>query len=590
MSRYYSASQELDRINSEIAKNDSRNPSPIPKQLNTTYTSRTGNATSMSQDYKTTPSTWTSPKLTSSVYTPHRLATPSYTSPGRTESNINISNRSAEITQSSMSASNIISAFKELQAKVKTIENERFIAVRERDSLRHELSTKRRDQALARSKVEIEASEAMLRLRSTSDRLKYECNEADSRVAAQQGILTASTRGLEANRATFQQLQLDIAENHNKIISLERRISFLRNELSNDDERVVKIERTAQASPGKHRKSQVKLHTEVINLQEQVENAEFERRRGEAQLAALHSYMEVVLKINENLCETLVAREEAKAKILKMSERALPPHYSWPKEVPYHSILEIINDAATATVTAVAESGSMKPSGSAVKSLVRALSPSKSPTYTTERKKWQQRPMSAPGKMQFLRQQEAIDPYGTASEKYSRILAEVNGDIFEDDPSVESPAVGFLSNSLKTPTSTSRSRSRGIRKSVARKGAVTSATRFAAAAQAAASAATVHYTPHNSSKRRGRSPVPEKRREPPEDVGSFIPSGRQSREFNIIASVSKASRAAKQLNATLASRVKSLQSNGGGDLFKQVAKVDLEDMRSHLSATKKLNF
>mmetsp|Transcript_9088 Transcript_9088/g.17044 ORF Transcript_9088/g.17044 Transcript_9088/m.17044 type:complete len:548 (+) Transcript_9088:154-1797(+) len=69
----------------------------------------------------------------------------------------------------------------------------------------------------------------------------------------------------------------------------------------------------------------------------------------------------------------------------------------------------------------------------------------------------------------------------------------------------------------------------------------------------------------------------------------FIPSSsRSNQEFNVVASVSKAAREAKSLNARLASKVKSLDCEGIGALYKDVYRVDLQDMHDQLRAVKKV--
>lgn len=69
----------------------------------------------------------------------------------------------------------------------------------------------------------------------------------------------------------------------------------------------------------------------------------------------------------------------------------------------------------------------------------------------------------------------------------------------------------------------------------------------------------------------------------------FVPSSPcESKEFNVMASVSKAARSAREMNATLASRVKSLDFDGCGPQFNEITKIDLADMHDYLTVVKKL--
>lgn len=110
--------------------------------------------------------------------------------------------------------------------------------------------------------------------------------------------------------------------------------------------------------------------------------------------------------------------------------------------------------------------------------------------------------------------------------------------------------------------SRSRSRETGIVQTAARLAATAAATAAAAAASAEGSA----------------------------QIGRvFIPSSpATNREFNVVASVSKAARSARELNATLASKVKSLDFDGAGPLFSDIERIGLSDMHDYLNSVKEL--
>ena len=70
---------------------------------------------------------------------------------------------------------------------------------------------------------------------------------------------------------------------------------------------------------------------------------------------------------------------------------------------------------------------------------------------------------------------------------------------------------------------------------------------------------------------------------------AFIPGGnKDSKGYNVVAAVSKASREASALNAKVASKVKSFFADDSKELFKGIKKVGLNDMFDHLSTIKKI--
>ena len=71
---------------------------------------------------------------------------------------------------------------------------------------------------------------------------------------------------------------------------------------------------------------------------------------------------------------------------------------------------------------------------------------------------------------------------------------------------------------------------------------------------------------------------------------AFIPGGnKDSKGYNVVAAVSKASREASTLNAKVASKIKSFYADDSRELFKGIKKVGLNDMFDHLSTIKKIS-
>lgn len=410
------------------------------------------------------------------------------------------------------SATNIIKAFRELQAKQKDVEQERLFAIKERDELRHKLSDLRRGQALWRSKAEIEATENFLTLRTANDRLKYEYGDVEAKLAAQESKYNAIERHRIALRSMQGTLQDDVSQNDARIGAMEHQNAVLRAELHMIESRITNLNRAAIRSPEAHRKHSHNILRTVESLEHEIDKVKLAKARTLAKTTALQSYMDLIIKINGDLSDTLINREQIKAEIMRLSSKTHPPRYAWPKEVRSPSIerrKRSHSEAAAAVVKAAIDSAAVLNS-------------------------------------QLLHHSNYL-PSSRASTPGSRRASSAN-------------------RSRSTAASS---------KSIARQGAVNYATRFAAAATAAATAARVHNTP---------SPVKSARNSPSatyrfsaeglntttggasrldttgthadrqEPRACFIPAGNQSNEFNVVASVSKAARAAKELSATIASK------------------------------------
>lgn len=407
---------------------------------------------------------------------------------------------------SNSSATSVIRAFRELQAKQKNIEQERLLAMKDRDELRQRLSEIRRNQALWRSKSEIEATESFLTIRTANDRLKYDYGDVEARLTTQESKYNSIERHRIALRSMQGALQEDVSQNDARISSMEHQNALLRAELHAIESRTNQMTRVAIRSPEVHRKQSHSVLKSAETLEQEIEKIKYAKMRTLTKSSALQTYMDLIIKVNGDLSDTLISREQIKAEIMRLNSKMVPPHYTWPKEIRSPSIHRRRKRSNSDTAAAV--------------------------------------------------MQAAVDS-----------AAALNNELLN-----HSSSASFRSSSANRSASANRSRtSTASSKSIARQGAVTYATRFAAAATAAATAARVHNTPspvkssHSSTYRNsigsgtglggaGTGVTEETHADKQDNRACFIPSGSQNREFNVVASVSKASRAAKELNATIASK------------------------------------
>lgn len=437
----------------------------------------------------------------------------------------------AEDGYSNNSANSVIRAFRELQTKQKNIEQERILAVRERDEMRHRLSELRRNQALWRSKSEIEATENFLTVRTANERLKFDFGDVEARLTAQESKYNAIERHRIALKSMQATLQDDVSNNDAKIGIMEHQNSVLRAELYAIESRSNQMTRVAIRSPEKHRKHLDGVNKSTQSLEHEIEKIRNAKIRTMTKTKALQNYMDLIIKINGDLSDTLISREQIKAEIMRLSSRILPPHYTWPKEVRSPSPRRSRSASRTRT---------NEHTGAVVQAAIDS---------------------AAALNAQLLNHNTS---FNTTAHNTSGVSRQSRRSSF---------SAGARS---KSASSMNRSRtSSASTKSIARQGAVTYATRFAAAAAAAATAARVHNTP--SPVKTSRSPGatvlydglrgtwvsteasggidgPTHADRQPESKACFIPAGNQTNEFNVVASVSKASRAAKELNATIASK------------------------------------
>lgn len=523
------------------------------------------------------------------------------------------------------SATSVISAFRELQAKSKSIEHERSEAVQERDLLKTALSDQRRKFANDRSKFEMETTEMLLHQKAINDRIRHERADLEAKVLAEEEISRSVDRGMKAEHALIAALKEECGVHDRQMETLEQQIQLQREELSVIKGRIKHVNIVTESHSPKKNKGQYRRLNELIeSLETQIAKVNNSAARSATKFASLQKYVDLIVKINGELVETLVTREQTRARILRLSGQ-MAPRYAWPKEVPYTEILGIVNDAALATANGSVQNDALKASEEAIKQVIRAISPSKTHrhlnTSTSTSAAHHNRSVLDPEEgsgnrddevedwLTRLKQQRRgtrdVNKSSTSAEerhvsvfnarKYRPIASVGYGVKFNtatgglvgagrrakkskkadrkhltsQDDSDFNTSTALAANqsfhSVGSHLTTTKRRNHTRETVIARQSAISNATRFAAAATAAATTSAVHHTPSHTRQRspsRDRSPLTTAALYAPihgdnvqsENKASFIPSGGNKAEFNVVASVSKANRAVKQLNATVASR------------------------------------
>eukprot|EP01039_Chlorochromonas_danica_P009465 gene9465-10455_t len=590
------------------------------------------------------------PKAKKSEYTTFY----SETKPSSPTARAVFSSSSSSSSWTAQPGSTVIEAFKDLQRKVKVMEEERYQACLIRDDLKARIALERRGQQSDRSRREFEAADHLLEVRTLIDARRREKDDLQSKMRTQQEIQESLERKAVAQQGLVAALGEDIDRQRLAIVSLEKKNLLLEKDLRNTRYRRQELDIIQQTSPQKHASSEGRLEEEVEELSEKILRMRKSSRRLDLHISSLQSYMDLLVRINGELIATLEKREAMKRDFLRTA-RSLspPPRYAWPKDVHVGSVRDVLESAAEAQATALADQTALKATESVLRGLVQSLSLSpppaarrspsrslssslhrleraasrsphtpsrsmagsasaskRSPMTFRDLEPDQPQPLPTPSSASFRRsnrlekeeEAEAIDPVPSSSSSSSEEEEESQSDESsgnESDYPPPAPAPSFRRGVMKKKSKKSQKkgglqlsfsasrRDEALAKALARQGAVTNATRLAAAANAVSTTVRVSQTPTAVGGRRPSSAPPNRAAH----TVSFIPSsrgGQASSEFNIIASVSKASRAASRLNATLASRVKSLHSGGAGRIFDEVPRITLVDLKSKLAAAKKL--
>ena len=350
---YVKASQELDRIIAKYGTNASYNNAVNASYSNTSLTSIGSNHNSISRiSYNDSSITGKKHIDNSNNMSPNKQTYNSTTIRTTKLSSPSISSAPPVDTLQSQlgigttAVTNIVAAFRELQTKLKIIEEERANAYREREETKRQLENLRKEFAIKQSTLEISTTEQLLNTSASSEQLRTQLGEMQAQESSLHHIHGSLQRTVQAHKLILQGLEEDISEINPKIWSLEERKKILTEELRNVESRVSQLEVQPLQKSHSDLVELAAVKSEIAATESHISDIYNTTRRSNLRIAALEKYANLMTTVNGDLCNTILAREKTKERVIQFASLYTPPRYTWPKQLPYSEILSVINDAA----------------------------------------------------------------------------------------------------------------------------------------------------------------------------------------------------------------------------------------------------
>ena len=217
-------------------------------------------------------------------------------------------------------ANSVVKAFRELQAKTKMIESERASACAVRDELRQELAEVRRKFNLSRNKEEARSNRHLQSIKASTDEHLISLNYTKSIYQQQKDI--EQTQNHKVNELTETQVKLteDIEKLNSKILASEHRLRKLRESLVSSKEQNNSLERTIGTRTLNER---IEVEKEVECLKEAVNKEKVSASRTELRIASLTKYLDIILKVNGDLCKALQSRKNNDDRIAMIAQKQM---------------------------------------------------------------------------------------------------------------------------------------------------------------------------------------------------------------------------------------------------------------------------
>jgi hypothetical protein len=218
------------------------------------------------------------------------------------------------------SANSVIMAFRDLQSKAKAIEKERASAIRVREELRQELAESKRALELARNKQELRANDHYLSLKSSTEELMISHSQLQGAVSERTSQLSRIQNQLLNQQAKQSVLDSDRKKYKVDVTAANEKLSTLRSELINSTHRIETLEKRFHVD---HSKDMRLLSRKEEALVESIERDHIATIKADTRLAAMEKYLEIILKVNGDLCEALTSQTETENRLSKIAHQRM---------------------------------------------------------------------------------------------------------------------------------------------------------------------------------------------------------------------------------------------------------------------------
>ncbi len=263
-------------------------------------------------------------------------------------------------------------AFRELQERARVLEKERDNALKETKDLENgikEVTAGREDRAASRNAARLKATEQLFHIREEGNKLRKETGKMDTQLVYLDNDHRAIQMNLTSDRGALSVVEDDCIELREKLRDVSRRGELLSIEVH----RLEKICEERQKKLGKvprRNQTQVnKLKGSVRLTEEQIQVLRFQMEQQQVQMDNVGRYLDMLLNVNDEICNTVLAREEAKARVLRLSGRV-----SLPRGSPDRSDAPI-----TPSMSAFSRVGAPSPSSASAKAPSLKAGPSGGP-------------------------------------------------------------------------------------------------------------------------------------------------------------------------------------------------------------------
>lgn len=221
---------------------------------------------------------------------------------------------------------NVLAAFRDLKARAKALEMEQKEIRRGADEVRSQLSMSRRESfKFTKSPQEMKQMDSMMRLRKETEERRRQVNELERDLMVLEDASRSLERGVTSARARLASLDDDTLQTNSILRQHEQEMGRLLEELRAREASCEQLSKQILALPKAKQLQTNRMKEAVASMSSEVQKVRSATDQLKLRSAGISKYIEMMIGVNGEMCDTILSREKAKATFLRMAEKVSPP-------------------------------------------------------------------------------------------------------------------------------------------------------------------------------------------------------------------------------------------------------------------------
>jgi predicted nucleic acid-binding Zn-ribbon protein len=165
----------------------------------------------------------------------------------------------------------------------------------------------------------MQLSDSLATARSEMEVKRKEVAELERDVIIMEDSTRSIERGITSSRSKLASLSDDHSQLHSAVTEQEQECKVMEEELQKIEERCNYLQSRINALPQAKMQQTNRMKECVGTMEIELQKIRGSADQGKVRASGLHRYIEMMIGINAELCDTILAREEAKARVMRIA-------------------------------------------------------------------------------------------------------------------------------------------------------------------------------------------------------------------------------------------------------------------------------